>query len=267
MSVAIRSEKISIITACYNASTTIRDSIESILSQTYDNIEHVIVDGASSDNTIDIINSYKDRYNSQCIELVLISEKDSGIQDAYNKGVHSATGDWLIFINSGDLLYDSSVLSNAINSRRDKATDVLYGDIELFFHKRNERRIFSYPDIIDIAFLKRQTICHQSILFKRQLFIEYGNYDCSFKIASDFDRILVFFLAGAVYQHVPFVISTFVDDGVSTINFKKSILERLDILEKRIIKVGLGVYIRHYTLIVLIALKRQFIEFSNFVRK
>jgi hypothetical protein len=167
-----------------------------------------------------------------------------------------ASGDWLIFINSGDMLYDSNVLMNVIHFKPEKTVDVLYGDIELFFHKRNERRILTYPDVIDIAFLKRQTICHQALFFKRHLFLDYGEYDCTFRIASDFDRILVFFLAGAVYHHVPVVISVFVDDGVSTINFKKSILERIAILENRLKKVGFATYARHYIFLVLISLKR-----------
>ena len=116
--------KISIITVCFNAQNVIEACIQSVLSQTYLNIEYVIVDGQSTDGTLSIVHKYKDRITK------IISEKDTGIYDATNKGIQASNGDVVYFLNSDDRLYDDEVIENIIEQfKEDKSLDIVYGKV------------------------------------------------------------------------------------------------------------------------------------------
>ena len=103
-------QKISIVTVCYNASSEIEKTMESVLSQSYENIEYIIIDGASTDKTLELVNSLASKYNSRKVQI--FSELDNGIFDAMNKGIKMATGDWINFMNAGDLFYNENVIEN-----------------------------------------------------------------------------------------------------------------------------------------------------------
>ena len=118
--------KISVITATYNSAATIRDTMESVLQQTYQDFEHIIVDGASADETLSIVESFAPRYEGR---LRVISEPDSGIYDAMNKGVALATGDVVGLLNSDDFYTSHDVLSAVADAMTDTTCDAVYGDI------------------------------------------------------------------------------------------------------------------------------------------
>ena len=115
--------KISIITATYNSADTVEDTIKSIVGQTYPNVEYIIVDGGSTDGTLDIVNRYKDRITR------VISEKDNGIFDAFNKGIALTTGDIVGILNSDDFYADSSVIQNVADKFKSSSVDTVYGDL------------------------------------------------------------------------------------------------------------------------------------------
>ena len=115
--------KISIITATYNSAATIRDCIQSVNSQTYNNIEHIIIDGASKDNTLEIINSLPNRV------ITIVSEPDKGIYDAMNKGIKAATGDIIGILNSDDFFTSDDVIETVVDTFKNNDIDALYGDV------------------------------------------------------------------------------------------------------------------------------------------
>ena len=118
--------KITIITVAYNSAKTIRDTIESVLSQTYNDFEYIIVDGNSKDNTIDIVKGYEDRFNNR---LRWISEPDKGLYDAMNKGISMATGDIIGIINSDDFYHRNDIFEQVVSAFSDKQVDAIYGDV------------------------------------------------------------------------------------------------------------------------------------------
>ena len=105
----MNNKRISIITATYNSQETIRDTIESVINQKYNNIEYIIIDGASTDSTLDLIRSYEENFKKALIDFRYISEPDNGIYDAMNKGIRMATGEWIGILNSDDWYNDSAV--------------------------------------------------------------------------------------------------------------------------------------------------------------
>lgn len=237
---------ITIITVCYNASKTIVDTMESVLIQSYKNIEYIIIDGNSTDNTVELISSYIERFRHEGITVKWKSEKDNGIQDAYNKAMRMATGEWYIFINSGDQFYTLDVLKNFLSKLGSVDADIVYGDIMLSDVMTGKMKKHIYKDILDLKFFLKNTICHQSIFFRNTMFKLYGEYDTEYRIASDFDRLFVFFINGAKYFHIDEVISIFVNDGVSSLSYKKSNLERIAIIKKRMGKISFFNILTHY---------------------
>lgn len=155
------SAKISVITISYNAEKEIEKTILSVITQTYNNIEYIIVDGASKDNTISIVNRYKEKIS--CI----ISEPDKGIYDAMNKGVNHATGEWLIMMNAGDVFNDENVLQNVMDHIPEHKT-FLYSDFYIVGSDGKKK-------LCKTSF-KEGHLNHQSIIYKRILHQKHGLY-------------------------------------------------------------------------------------------
>ena len=131
------SSKISVITVCFNSEATIRDTIKSVLAQDYPNVEYIIVDGASTDGTMDIVREYRDRID------VVISEPDKGIYDAMNKGIRAATGDVVGLLNSDDFYADESAVRQLIECMEDAGSDTVYADLAIVDAKET-RRVVRY---------------------------------------------------------------------------------------------------------------------------
>jgi len=179
--------KITIITVCYNRKNTIEKAIKSVLEQDYDNIEYIIIDGNSTDGTKEIIESYRDRISQ------FISEPDSGMYDATNKGLQLATGDVIGLMHSDDEFYDESVISRIVNRfKNDQSTDGVYGD-GVYVSNDNEERMIRNRIGGDFS-LKRIKSgwlpLHPTVYLKKSIIDKYGVYNINFKIASDTEFLL-----------------------------------------------------------------------------
>ena len=180
--------KISIITVCYNSSKTILDTINSVNIQSYPEIEHVFVDGLSSDNTVEIIN-----LNSQT-KNVVVSERDNGLYDAINKGISIASGDVIGILHSDDIFKDVFVLENIVKFHQENDIDASVSNIIQFNKVGKTVRKYSsknwIPEDLKIGFMPP----HPSIFFKRELFEKYGNYHLDYISGADYELIVRFFI-------------------------------------------------------------------------
>lgn len=167
--------KVSIITATYNSEKTVRDTIESVLSQDYQDIEYIIVDGKSKDNTLNIVNEYREHI------ATVVSEPDKGIYDAMNKGIKLATGKYLYFLGAGDCLCNNviSKLKDILNIGK---YDFIYGNTyNKVGHKiRNKGKFGKFRILFT-------NICHQGIFYKRKIFEIYGVYSLKYKVLADYE--------------------------------------------------------------------------------
>lgn len=213
--------KISVVTVVYNNENYIGSTIESVINQTYNNIEYVIIDGGSTDKTKEIIEKHIDNID------VFISERDKGIYDAMNKGIALCSGDFILFLNSGDVFYaNESIIKLAEYVMKCIHVDIIYGDVGVAFQKFNFMSIMKSKNIVDIR--KGMVANHQSCLINRELHLKY-NYDLRYKLASDYHFILKSYLNGANIIQVPIVISVISDGGVSDSNRLSVFREKLKI--------------------------------------
>jgi glycosyltransferase involved in cell wall biosynthesis len=180
--------KITIVTVCYNSAATLEKTILSVAEQTYQNIEYIIVDGNSKDETLSIIKKHKDKITKW------ISEPDNGLYDAMNKGIAKSTGDIIGILNSDDTFYSNTVLALVANFHTQYFIDASVGNIVQ--HKENGEVVRRYsakywnPQKLKIGFMPP----HPSIFFRRELFVKYGDYHLGFTIGADYELITRFFL-------------------------------------------------------------------------
>ena len=180
--------KISIITSVYNNKETIAEAIESVLSQTYDNIEYIVVDGASTDGTVEVINAYADKVTT------FVSEPDRGIYDGLNKGIRLATGDVVGFLHSDDLFQDNEVVSKIAQAFKAHNVDSIYGDLT-YVRKTDTTKIVRYWEsgLFELKKLSYGWMPpHPTFYVKREIYTQHGTFDTSFKIAADYDAMLRF---------------------------------------------------------------------------
>lgn len=183
--------KISVITATYNSEKTLRGTFESVLHQMYHNIEYIIIDGCSNDNTLNIIREYEPKFNGR---MHWISEPDNGIYDAMNKGVRLATGDVVGFLNSDDQYKDNNVLTAITNAFEREQVDCVYGNLE-FVDADDTAKVFRTwigSQYTPGAFLKGWHPAHPTFYARRTCFEQYGDFDLSFEISADFELMLRF---------------------------------------------------------------------------
>lgn len=219
----IRQPLVSIITITYNAEATLERTIESVRRQNYPNIEYIIIDGASKDGTLAIIERNKD------IVTTYISESDNGIYDAMNKGLDRATGEYVWFMNSGDELADEVVLSKAIQNAPEEA-DVLYGETVVTDMKGSiigERRLSLTEELTWRSFRKGMVVCHQSFIAKRSL---CGSYDTKYKYSADFDWCLNILKKSNIVYDTKLVLSRFLDGGFTKQHIIPGLKERFRIM-------------------------------------
>lgn len=206
--------KVSIITVTYNSSKTIADTVKSVFSQTYDDIEHIIIDGASSDNTVEVIGNTPSRV------IKIVSEKDGGLYEAMNKGISMSTGDIIGFLNSDDFFTSDSIISEIVDSfRSNSSLDAVYGDVH-YVNPNNLNKTVRYYSSANFKPWKMKfgyMPAHPSFYCKRELYNKYGGFDETFKIAADFELLLRFIFIHKIntkYISLDFV--TMRTGGVST---------------------------------------------------
>lgn len=179
---------VTIITVCYNSAKTIEDTILSVINQTYDNIEYIIVDGLSTDNTLEIVNKYKNKIAK------VVSEKDAGLYDAINKGIALATGDIVANLNSDDFYIDNNVIADVVAKMEEENSDTLYADLY-------------YVDAIDTNKVTRNWVSgaykkgmffkgwmppHPTFFVRKSVYDSYGKFNLELKSAADYEIMLRF---------------------------------------------------------------------------
>ena len=195
--------KVSIITASFNSELFIESAINSVLNQSYNDIEYIIVDGLSSDNSAKIISSYNNRVTK------FISDPDSGIYDALNKGIDYATGDIIAFLHSDDIYHDEKVVENVVQQfKNDRNLDCVYGD--LVYTAREDISVVSRywksksfkPYLLSMGWMPP----HPTIFLKKEIYRSYGKFNLNYKISADYDFILRIFSKKIKTKYIPRVI-------------------------------------------------------------
>lgn len=192
--------KISIITITYNSEKTVEETIKSVISQDYSNFEYIIIDGVSTDKTLDIVNKYKDDI------AVISSEKDKGISDAFNKGILKASGEIIGIINSDDLLLPGALAKVAENYNPN--IEVYSGNV-LFWDDETGKTLVDYPEL-DFSKLKAQYgVAHQSRFITKEAYLKYGLYDIRFRYNMDTELLCRFFKKGAKFAYIDEVLTKY----------------------------------------------------------
>ena len=203
---------ISIVTISYNAVNLIEKTILSVVEQDTADFEYIVIDGGSTDGTVEVIRKYENAIS------YWVSESDKGIFDAMNKALSVAKGDWVIFMNSGDCFYNNHVLSEIAIYMKDEETELIYGDVNLFSGKRN----CIFKQRVSGININLNSVCHQTVFIRRKL---HPYFDVRYKLTADHDIIFDFIKRGQ-YIHANIVIAKVLLGGVSHDVIKTS-LEKL----------------------------------------
>ena len=241
--------ELSVITIVYNNAADIERTVLSVLNQTYVNIEYLIIDGGSDDGTLEIIAEYKDRV------AVLISERDGGIYEAMNKGLELATGDYVLFMNSGDEIYAKDTVEKVFASAED--ADIYYGETEMYDQNGQNlgRRRHRTPENFTWkSFQLGMSISHQAIYIKKSL---TQPFDLKYRLSSDIDWIINAAKKAVKISNTHIYVAKYKVGGMSKLKHRQSLKERFLI------------FVKHYNLIPtifnhgLIALRLAFYYLKN----
>jgi glycosyltransferase involved in cell wall biosynthesis len=216
--------KISIITINYNNSLGLEKTIESVISQTYSNIEYIIIDGGSTDGSVEVIKKHETKI------AYWVSEKDDGVYNAMNKGVLRATGEYLLMLNSGDYLVNDNIVKSVINSGLD--ADIVYGNV--VWKTTDSEYLGSFPDELNFNYFINNSIGHQATFIHHKLHEIVGIYDVNFKIVSDWKLIMLAIIRHQLsYKHLPIALSVCDRNGLSCLpeNWDTIVNERQEVLE------------------------------------
>lgn len=217
--------KFSVITVTYNAEEVLERTIDSVVEQSYSQIEYLVIDGASTDNTAAILDKYH-----KVID-VLLSEPDEGLYDAMNKGISQATGDFLVFLNAGDTFYCPTTLEDLVKTfPQGELPDVVYGNTALV-NKEGEfikmRRLKPPVELTWESFAKGMLVCHQAFFVKREL---AEPYDLQYRYSSDFDWCIRILKKASFIHNSHLILVRYLDEGLTTKNRKASLMERFRIM-------------------------------------
>ncbi|MEI7499062.1 MAG: glycosyltransferase family 2 protein [Bacteroidota bacterium] len=217
--------KISIITITYNSEKTLRDTIESVLSQSYKDIEYIIVDGKSKDSTCEIIQSYGDRV------ATFVSEKDNGLYDALNKGIGLATGDVVGFLHSDDIFASTETIKMIAEAFIKFKVDSVYGDLVYVDQQDTDKivRFWRSRKFSRARALTGWMPPHPTFYVKREVYIKYGGFNTTFRIAADYESILRFLVRFRVSTfYIPLVLIRMRLGGESNKSIKNVIRKSLE---------------------------------------
>lgn len=232
--------KISIVTITYNAEAVLQRTLDSVSSQTYRDIEHLIIDGASKDGTMDLVSRYKVR--DLPYEVRAVSEPDKGIYDAMNKGLRLATGEYIVFLNAGDTLHDEKTLDMVANSLQPAANSqqpaVIYGDTNIVDDEGHflRKRHLSVPDNLTWrSFKQGMLVCHQAFYARLDIARDIP-YDLQYRHSADVDWCIRV-MKEAERRHLPLVrvqgvVADFLDGGDSSKNHRASLRERFHVMRR-----------------------------------
>ncbi|MBS3934549.1 MAG: glycosyltransferase [Sulfuritalea sp.] len=219
--------KITIITVAFNAASTIAETLDSVAAQTYPDVEHIVVDGASADATLEVV----ERHGKHVARL--ISEPDRGIYDAMNKGLRLASGEVIGFLNADDAYADHEVLERVAAAMKRDQLDALFGDAEFFSPDRPDwpvRRYRSHyfcPDRIAWGWMP----AHPTLFLRRQLFERFGMFRTDYRIAGDFELVARMFHTGTLrYRHLPEILVRMRIGGISTGGWRNTLLLNREVL-------------------------------------
>ena len=215
--------KISIITVVYNSEKLIERTIQSVVNQTYENIEYIIIDGNSKDKTLEIIQKYSEKI------AVIVSEPDKGLYDAMNKGLAKATGEYVCFLNSGDELFSLTILNQAFGNLK-SLPDVVYGETTIVDLKGNElglRRLKAPEQLTWKSFKDGMLVCHQSVYVKRTI---AETYNLNLKISADYEWVLKALKKAETIHNTHLILTRFLDGGINKKNIRKGLTERLKVM-------------------------------------
>lgn len=213
--------KCSIITVNLNNKSGLEKTIRSVLEQTAKDFEYIIIDGASTDGSLGVIQQYSNQIGKW------VSETDTGVYNAMNKGAAMATGEYLLFLNSGDTLLHHNVIERVFPCLETNDVDIVYGDLRFDYDTHYED--YHYPDKLTFDFFYERSLGHPAAFIRKTVFEHLGGYEDSYPICADW----VFFTKAIClhthsYKHLPFVIANFKTDGVSSMaeNRERIIAER-----------------------------------------
>ena len=204
--------KISVVTVVFNDHLHIEQTLLSVLNQTYDNIEYIVIDGGSTDGTVSIIKKYEKRL------AYWISEPDKGVYDAMNKAISHVTGTYVSFMNSGDSFYSNVTISEVFTNGNQLNMDVIYGDVYMKY--TTVKSFIRRYDNINPSSVSRN-LCHQATFTKSSHLKKYG-FDMSYKIAADMNLFTIIYNNGGTFGYVPIVIANYeAEEGLSAKHLKQ----------------------------------------------
>lgn len=196
--------KLTVITVCYNAADDLKKTLDSVLSQTYADLEYLVIDGNSKDNTVALLESYKPLFAKAGKTFRYISEPDNGTYDAMNKGARLAKGEWVNYMNAGDSFYSDSSLADLFSAELTPNAGVLYGDtLQMFDFGCGIARAADYEKDNPIM-----PFCHQSSFVKADLMRQF-KFDLSYRIVADHDLFYRLHTASVVFQYIPVVVARY----------------------------------------------------------
>ena len=219
--------KVSIITVCFNSETTIRDTLESVLSQDYPNIEYIIIDGGSTDKTLVIIKEYKDRIAQ------IISEKDRGIYDAMNKGIQLATGEIVGMLNSDDTYINKSAITELIQAMLEAKTDSIFADLIIVDAKKPNQvlRLYDSSQFAPHKFKFGWMPAHPTFFTKKNVYDTVGPYSLNYQISADYEMLVrILWVHKTSYTYFPQVLVKMKSGGTSTSGLSRNLLLNQEIV-------------------------------------
>ena len=202
----------SIITVTYHAESVLEETILSVVSQTYHNIEYIIVDGASKDRTLSIVNKYRDKIQA------VVSEPDKGLYDAMNKGLKMGKGEYVCFLNAGDTFHEDDTLQLIVHqlNKSNVLPDVIYGETALVDAQRHfvRMRRLQTPDTLNWkSFRQGMLVCHQAFIAKRAL---AETYDLNYRFSADFDWCIRVMKKASLLHNTRLTLIDYLDEGMTT---------------------------------------------------
>jgi glycosyltransferase involved in cell wall biosynthesis len=202
--------KISVVTINYNDRNGLNKTILSVLQQSTKNFEYIVIDGGSTDGSKNLLDDYKDQIS------YFVSENDNGIYHAMNKGIKAATGEFIIFMNSGDVFYDETIIAKILSELKD-GDEIVYGDLLVKSAISENTSIQIHPEKLTFKYFYERTICQQACIIKKSLFENIFYFNEEYKIVADWEFIMVaIFKKNISYRKVHHVLAIFDSSGIST---------------------------------------------------